>query len=50
VAFHFGEWFPRVGFIVTNFQTPSRAVQGKRITAEIVQTPGMGRLESVVAE
>jgi hypothetical protein len=26
VEFHFGESFPRVGFIVTNFQTSSRAV------------------------
>jgi hypothetical protein len=26
VEFHFGELFPRVGFIVTNFQTSSRAV------------------------
>jgi hypothetical protein len=26
VEFHFGELFPRVGFIVTNFQTSNRAV------------------------
>jgi Transposase DDE domain group 1 len=26
VEFHFGELFPRVGFIVTNLETPSRAV------------------------
>ena len=26
VEFHFGELFPRVGFIVTNLQTSSRAV------------------------
>ena len=26
VEFHFGELFPRVGFIVTNFRTSSRAV------------------------
>jgi hypothetical protein len=26
VEFHFGELFPQVGFIVTNFQTSSRAV------------------------
>jgi hypothetical protein len=37
VEFHFGELFPRVGFIVTNFQTSSRAVVrfcNKRGTAE----------------
>jgi hypothetical protein len=37
VEFHFGELFPRVGFIVTNFQTSSRAVvrfYNKRGTAE----------------
>jgi hypothetical protein len=37
VEFHFGELFPRVGFIVTNLGTPSRAVVGfynKRGTAE----------------
>ena len=35
--FHFGELFPRVGFIVTNFQTTSRAVvrfYNKRGTAK----------------
>ena len=26
VEFHFGELFPRVGFIATNLETPSRAV------------------------
>jgi hypothetical protein len=26
VEFHAGELFPRVGFIVTNLETPSRAV------------------------
>ncbi len=37
VDFHFGELFPRVGFIVTNFQTSNRAVvrfYNKRGTAE----------------
>ena len=37
VEFHAGELFPRVGFIVTNLQTPSRAVvrfYNKRGTAE----------------
>jgi hypothetical protein len=37
VKFHFGELFPRVGFIVTNLETPSRAVvrfYNKRGTAE----------------
>jgi Transposase DDE domain group 1 len=37
VEFHFGELFPRVGFIVTNLDTPSRAVvrfYNKRGTAE----------------
>jgi len=37
VEFHFGELFPRVGFIVTNFQTSNRAVvrfYNKRATAE----------------
>jgi len=37
VEFHFGELFPRVGFIVTNFQTSNRAVvrfYNKRGTAE----------------
>ena len=37
VEFHFGELFPRVGFIVTNLETASRAVVGfynKRGTAE----------------
>ena len=37
VDFHFGELFPRVGFIVTNFRTSSRAVvrfYNKRGTAE----------------
>ena len=37
VEFRFGELFPRVGFIVTNFQTSSRAVvrfYNKRGTAE----------------
>ena len=37
VEFHFGELFPRVGFIVTNFRTTSRAVvrfYNKRGTAE----------------
>jgi hypothetical protein len=36
-GFHFGELFPRVGFIVTNKETPSRAVvrfYNKRGTAE----------------
>ena len=35
--FHAGELFPRVGFIVTNLETPSRAVvrfYNKRGTAE----------------
>jgi hypothetical protein len=37
VEFHFGELFPRVGFIVTNLETDSRAVvrfHNKRGTAE----------------
>src|SRR5450759_4853052 len=37
VAYHAGELFPRVGFIVTNLETPSRAVvrfYNKRGTAE----------------
>src|ERR1035441_7384217 len=37
VEFHAGELYPRVGFIVTNLETPSRAVVGfynKRGTAE----------------
>ena len=37
VEFHFGELFPRVGFIVTNFQTLNRAVvrfYNQRATAE----------------
>ena len=37
VEFNFGELFPRVGFIVTNLETPSRAVvrfYNKRGTAE----------------
>jgi hypothetical protein len=37
VEFHFGEFFPRVGFIVTNLETDSRAVvrfYNKRGTAE----------------
>ena len=37
VEFHFGELFPRVDFIVTNFRTSSRAVvrfYNKRGTAE----------------
>jgi len=37
VEFHFGELFPRVGFIVTNLTLPSRAVVqfcNKRGTAE----------------
>ena len=37
VEFHFGELFPRIGFIVTNLETPSRAVvrfYNKRGTAE----------------
>ena len=37
VEFHFGELFPRVGFIVTNLEVPSRAVvrfYNKRGTAE----------------
>ena len=37
VEFHFGELFPRVGFIVTNLEMPSRAVvrfYNKRGTAE----------------
>jgi hypothetical protein len=37
VEFHAGELFPRIGFIVTNLQTPSRAVvrfYNKRGTAE----------------
>ena len=37
VEFHFGELFPRVGFIVTSLETPSRAVvrfYNKRGTAE----------------
>jgi Transposase DDE domain group 1 len=37
VEFHFGELFPRVGFIVTNFQTSNRAVvrfYNQRGTAE----------------
>jgi hypothetical protein len=37
VEFHFGELFPRVGFIVTNLETPSQVVirfYNKRVTAE----------------
>ena len=37
VEFHFGELFPRVGFLVTNLEAPSRAVvrfYNKRGTAE----------------
>jgi hypothetical protein len=37
VEFHAGELFPRIGFIVTNLETPSRAVArfyNKRGTAE----------------
>ena len=37
VEFHFGELCPRVGFIVTNFQTSNRAVVrfcDQRATAE----------------
>ena len=37
IEFHAGELFPRVGFIVTNLETPSRAVvrfYNKRGTAE----------------
>jgi hypothetical protein len=37
VDFHFGELFPRIGFIVTNLETDSRAVvrfYNKRGTAE----------------
>ncbi len=37
VEFHAGELFPRVGFLVTNLELPSRAVVGfynKRGTAE----------------
>src|SRR5437667_2754083 len=37
VEFHFGELFPRIGFIVTNLETPSRAVvrfYNKRRAAE----------------
>ncbi len=37
VEFHFGELFPRVGFILTNLEAPSRAVVrlcNKRETAE----------------
>jgi Transposase DDE domain group 1 len=37
VEFHTGELFPRIGFIVTNLETPSRAVvrlYNKRGTAE----------------
>jgi hypothetical protein len=37
VEFHFGELFPRVGFIVTNLSLPSRAVvrfHNKRGTTE----------------
>jgi hypothetical protein len=29
VEFHAGELFPRLGFIVTNLETPSRAVVGE---------------------
>ena len=38
VEFHAGELFPRVGFIVTNLELPSRAVvrfYNKRSTAEL---------------
>ena len=37
MEFHFGELFPRVGFIITNLSLPSRAVvrfYNKRGTAE----------------
>jgi hypothetical protein len=37
VEFHFGELFPRMGFIVTNLRLPSRAMMrlyNKRRTAE----------------
>ena len=38
VEFHFGELFPRVGFIVTNLSAPNRAVvrlYNRRGTAEL---------------
>jgi hypothetical protein len=43
VEFHAGELFPRVGFIVTNLETPSRAVvrfYNKRWTAEAMDQRG----------
>jgi Transposase DDE domain group 1 len=46
VEFHAGELFPRVGFIVTNLETPSRAVvrfYNKRGTAEGKQVVKMTR-------
>jgi hypothetical protein len=46
VEFHFGELFPRVGFIATNLETDSRAVvrfYNKRGTAEQWIKEGKGR-------
>jgi len=50
VEFHFGELFPRVGFIVTNFQTSSRAVvrfYNKRGTAEQWTSYQLSRVNSM---
>jgi hypothetical protein len=49
VEFHFGELFPRVGFVVTNFQTSSRAVvrfYNKRGTAEQWTSYQLSRVNS----
>ena len=43
VEFHFGELFPRVGFIVTNFQTSSRAVARFFTTSAERQSSGSRR-------
>jgi len=48
VEFHFGELFPRVGFIVTNLETDSRAVvrfYNKRGTAEQWIKEGKGAIK-----
>jgi hypothetical protein len=52
VEFHFGELFRRVGFIVTNFQTSSRAVvrfYNKRETAEQRTSYQLSRVNSGVS-
>ncbi len=52
VEFHFGELFPRVGFIVTNFQTSNRAVvrfYNQRATAEQWTSYQLSRVNSGVS-